>query len=278
MKTLRHYLEYGFLAFIFRGLGALPLDLASFIGSTTARTIGPLLKAHKVALKNLEDCLPDLTPRQRRLIARDMWDNLGRTGAELPHLNGRTIQKRITVTGLEHLPQGQVVFVSAHLGNWELNYLTAHMRGIPLTLVYRRINNPLVEELIASIRRPLCADLIPKGPKNAFRLMRTLKNKQSLAMLIDQKMNDGISVPFFGRPAMTANAPAELALKFGLPIVPVRVVRTRGAHFKFTVYPPLKPGADAQTIMTSLNSMVEAWIRETPDQWFWVHRRWGKQS
>ncbi len=124
--------------------------------------------------------------------------------------------------------------------------------------------------------------MLPKGGQGAVRLLRAIKNGQSLAMLVDQKMNDGIAVPFFGRDAMTAPAIAEFALRYDMPIIPVRVVRTKGCHFEATVYPPLeyeKTGdeeKDSLIIMTKINALLESWIREHPAQWFWVHKRWPK--
>jgi len=99
-------------------------------------------------------------------------------------------------------------------------------------------------------------------------------------MLVDQKMNNGIAVPFFGRPAMTAPALAQLALRFDCPVVPARVVRLNGAHFQLIVYPPLEVAKtgdrehDTLTLMTQVNTMIEGWIRERPEQWLWLHNRW----
>ena len=122
--------------------------------------------------------------------------------------------------------------------------------------------------------------MFPKGPKGSIKMLRALKEGHSLAMLVDQKMNDGIAVPFFGRDAMTAPAIAEFALRYDMPLIPARVIRTQGAHFKATIYPPLtckKTGdteKDVLTIMTTVNATLESWIRENPEQWFWVHKRW----
>lgn len=286
MKHLRYRLEYAATALIFRGFAALPLDAASWLGGWMARAIGPFLGAQKTARENLERMLPHLTEREIRKILNAMWDNLGRTAAELPHLPGEALHKRVTIEGLEQLapPDQQTIFYSAHMGNWELAAPLAHNRGTRLTVVYRRINNPFVDHLVAAIRGTRCHNQIAKGPKNAFKLIRAFKNGDSVAMLIDQKMNDGIAVPFFGHPAMTPTATADLALQFGLPLVPARIIRTGGAHFRAIVGPALdytptgNREQDVLAIMTRINAQLESWIRETPEQWFWVHRRWPKEG
>ena len=122
--------------------------------------------------------------------------------------------------------------------------------------------------------------LIPKGPTGARKLLKSLKAGKHLAMLVDQKMNDGIPVPFFGRDVMTAPALAELALRYDCPVVPARVVRLKGARFLLKVFPPLeliKTGnhqADVVANMAQVNALIEQWVRETPEQWLWLHNRW----
>ncbi|NBO20251.1 MAG: lauroyl acyltransferase, partial [Proteobacteria bacterium] len=194
MKKLRYWLEYLLLRLVFEGFRTLPLDVASCMGGWMARALGPWLRAHKIARQNLSEMMPELNERQRRFLLNEMWENLGRVAAELPHVPYATIHKRVQLEGAENLPVGKpVLFFSGHLGNWELLYAVPFQRGTAITLVYRRTNNPLVDDLVTAIRATQCTQLVAKGPKNAFKLMRAIKEKQSIALLIDQKMNDGIS-------------------------------------------------------------------------------------
>ena len=130
------------------------------------------------------------------------------------------------------------------------------------------------------LRASRSANLFPKGRHGAVKMARAIKNNEAIAMLIDQKMRLGIPIPFFGRTAMTGTAIAELALRYDMPIIPARCIRTRGAHFEAIVYPPLayeKTGdekRDIENIMIAINNTLEGWIREHPAQWFWVHKRW----
>src|SRR6185437_12707464 len=123
-------------------------------------------------------------------------------------------------------------------------------------------------------------ELIPKGALGSRRAVAALRRGGHLSMLADQKLNDGIAVPFFGRPAMTAPALASLALHYDCAVLPARVERLGGARFRLTIHPPLQMprsgdrAADAAALMAAVNATLESWIRERPEQWFWLHRRW----
>jgi len=283
--NIKHFTEALLLKWVFSAFRTMPLDLASFTGGMIARAIGPFLSAHQTAKKNLKLAYPNLTRDEQYTFLSAMWDNLGRTAAEMPHLPDNLFS-RVEMSGLEHIPKDgkPVLFFSAHLANWELNAPMAFRHGVNLAVIYRHANNPYVDEMIRSLRASQCNDQFAKGPKGGAGLMRALRAKQSIAMLIDQKMNDGIALPFFGHNAMTATAIAELSLRFNLPIIPAHVVRTKGAHFKGYVSPPLayeKTGdkeKDVRTIMLAINRIIEGWIREHPEQWFWVHKRWPKEA
>lgn len=284
MQTIKHLIEAAALYLLFTAFRLLPLDAASYIGGFMARAIGPLLSAHKTASMNLAMVFPAMSPEEKHKILTNMWDNLGRVAAELPHLPGDKLFERVKLNGLETLPPTgkAVIFFSGHIGNWELNYPIAHRRGIPITIIYRQANNPYVDKMIEALRATQSESMLPKGSKGAIRLARAIKDGHSLAMLVDQKMNEGLPVPFFGRDAMTAPAIAEFALRYDMPLIPVRTMRTRDCHFEATVYPPLafeKTGDDEKdklAILTHINALLESWIREHPAQWFWVHKRWPK--
>jgi KDO2-lipid IV(A) lauroyltransferase len=286
MSDLKNRLEAFVVNSLITAFKSLPLDAASFAGGFIARSIGPLLSAHRTAQKNLDMVFPDMRNADKRRILADMWDNLGRTSVELSHIAGNTLYSRMTIAGLENLPKPgeRALFFSGHIGNWELNYSIAFRNGVPVTLIYRQANNPYTDKLITDLRRTQAKDIFPKGMRGAVKLARALKGGDSIALLIDQKMNDGIPVPFFGKEAMTAPAIAEYALRYNAPIIPARVIRTGGVHFDATVYPPLAftPTGDREkdvlALMTLINQTLEGWIREHPGQWFWVHKRWPKSN
>lgn len=289
LKKAKHYIEAGVLHLLFTAFRQFSLDTASFIGGWMARAIGPYLSAHNTAYNNLSQVFPNLSRTEKNKILNKMWDNLGRVTAELSHLHNDYIIKRIKITGAENLPAHDkpAFMFSGHVGNWELLAPVAQLHNRPITAVYREANNSIVDGMIAEIRATRCLNLIPKGQQGAVKIVRAIKNNEAIAMLVDQKMNDGISVPFFSRPAMTAPAIAQLALRYDAPIIPARVIRTTGkkgwgANFEVIIYPPLEykktgdTAKDMQNTMLAINKMLESWIREHPEQWFWVHKRWPK--
>ena len=292
MPFIRRFVVHPIEAFgtflVYAFFHILPLDVASAIGGWLGRTVGPRLSLSDRAVRNLSRVYPDKSQAEIGAIVRGMWDNLGRLAAEFPHLEEfRLYEKggRVEVIGVEHVDQLRDdglpgIFFSAHIGNWEIISLGVTQRGMPLDRVYRAANNRLVEWLYRQGRSAAKGALIPKGMAGVRMLLKSLKDGNHLAIMVDQKMNNGIAVPFMGRPAMTAPALAELALRFGCPVVPGRVRRLKGARFQVEVLPPLDlpdtgdRHADILATMTRVNEIVEAWVRETPEQWLWLHNRW----
>ncbi len=278
--------EAGILALFFAVMGALPIDMASAVGGALGRLVGPLLPVSGRARRNLALALPERSPTEREAILKAMWDNLGRVAAEYPHLPRLRVfdtDGRIEVCGREHLDFAResgrpVIIFGGHLGNWEIATIAAGQYGIEVAKIYRAANNPLVDRMVARLRGG--GDLIPKGAAASRRAFAVLRRGGYVALMIDQKLNDGIPVPFFGVPAMTAPALALLALRFACLVLPARVERLRGARFRLTLYPPLSlptgggREANVRAVMAEVNRILEGWIRERPEQWFWVHSRW----
>ena len=266
----------------------LPLEMASAVGGWLGRTVGPLLPLTNRARRNLARIYPEKSKGEIEVIVRAMWDNLGRVTAEFPHLSEIDVydpQGPVTVVGAEWVDRlrddGKPgFFFSAHFGNWEIISLGATQRGLPLDRVYRAANNRLVEWLYRHGRAAVQGALIPKGPASVRPLLQSLKNGNHLGMMVDQKMNDGIEAPFMGRPAMTATALIDFALRFDCPVVPARVERTHGAHFRLIVGPAMElvrtgdKTADIAANVARMNAIIEGWVRERPGHWLWLHNRW----
>jgi KDO2-lipid IV(A) lauroyltransferase len=220
-----------------------------------------------------------------------MWDNLGRVAAEYPHIGEIAAPESGRIDWVDTAPvramrdQGTAgILVSAHLGNWEVMTAAAIRRGLDMTIIVREPNNPFVRPLIERLRGVAGGVRAPKGLPGAKAALDTLRQGRVLGLLCDQKMNDGIAVPFFGIEAMTPAAPAQLALRFGCPLVPVRVERLGPARFRLSSFDALElpdsgdRQADTVQVMTALNEILEGWIRAKPEEWLWLHRRWPKEA
>ena len=291
-RRARYLAEYALMRAAFALFGALPLDRASALGGWIGQKIGPRLKITDRARKNLSWALPDLSDADRANLVIDMWDHLGRVFAEYPHLgdfhlyNGDDRVEVVGVENVDHLRDDGIggIFVSGHIGNWEIASLSVTQRGLTLVHIYRAANNPWVDRLIEKCRQPIGGRHYPKSARGVRNLLVALKGGEHLAMLVDQKYNEGIPVPFFGRDAMTASTTADLALRFRVPVVPARVERLKGARFRLTLYPPLDlpetgdRDADVRSLMSQINNLFEEWIRARPEQWLWLHRRWPKDD
>lgn len=287
-RRLAHRIEGWGAALLFGLFRALPLDAASALGGALARSIGPRLGVSKRAQTNLRRAMPELGEAELGRIVRDMWDNLGRVVAEYPHLSEFEVYApggRVALVGADDIvanrsPERSYIFFSAHFGNWEIATLAATQAGFEIAGIYRAANNPFVDRLVNEARSVSGSEFLPKGTVAARRAVAAIRDGRHLCMLVDQKMNDGIAVPFFGRNAMTAPALARLALRFDCIVVPVHVERRDGARFRILVDPPIElprsgnAQADTLALMTQVNAAVERWIRQRPGQWFWLHRRW----
>src|SRR5215468_9956909 len=282
-----HHLEAWGAALWFGAFALLPPDWASALGGAIGRLIGPRLGISNRARHNIKRAFPELSESDVAHVVARMWDNLGRVAAEYPHLRSiRVFQPggRVETHGFEHMDRAvaagrRMIIFSGHIANWEIGMLAAVQYGISVAQIYRAANNPVVDRMITSFRGG-GGELIPKGTVAARRAIAVLRRGEHLTMLADQKMNDGISVPFFGRPAMTTAALASLALRFECDVLPARVERLAGARFRLTIFPPLplpRSGdrhADVAALMTQVNQTLEVWIRNRPREWFWLHRRW----
>ena len=288
MKTLRYRLEALAAAALYRLFGMLPRPAASALGGALGRLVGHVLPpVSKTADRNLRRIWPAMPRAARRRLIIGVWDNIGRVAAELPHVHRCRVgseeskpESDIVVTGSAVLEQLRAtgrpaIFVSGHLANWEVFAHAAATCGLPIARVYRAANNPFIEAQIQKSRAHVPGSCIPKGSKGAREILRVLKAGQSVGFLMDQRMSDGETLPFFGLPARTATAPVDLAIRFECPIIPVQCIRLPGSRFQVVVHPPLTATAVTRdACLVQLNQTLEDWIRAHPEQWLWVHNRW----
>ncbi|MGK0296800.1 MAG: KDO2-lipid IV(A) lauroyltransferase [Gammaproteobacteria bacterium] len=289
-KKLRYGIETLLVKSLYILFQLLPIALASSLGGYFAEKIGPGLNRSDVARNNLRRAMPKLDDNHVEKIVSEMWNNIGRTFAEFPHIarmNSENIKSIATLEGSENIVEAASIekgsiYFTGHLANWEIGPRSFSDLGYPVSIVYRKGNNPGLSNIIRRLRSNYLVSSIPKGQSGSREIIRLLKQGKRIGMLVDQKMNDGIRSSFFGIEAMTAPAIARLALKYKYPILPVRVIRIANCKFKVLVSPPLKINntgdveKDVQTIIDEINNIVECWIREYPGQWIWLHNRWPK--
>ncbi|MFN3834503.1 MAG: lysophospholipid acyltransferase family protein [Glycocaulis sp.] len=270
---------------------ALGLERASDTGAAVMGRIGPKLSPHRIARRNMELIFPDASAREIDGLLTAMWDNLGRVAGEIPHLGKLDLTgkgEHVRVEGLDILRAIQreerpILLFGGHFANWEVLVGTVATQVPGCCLVYRHVNNPHIDAKLRARRAAMGGSIFaPKGDAGARIILKSMQETRPVAMMVDQKMNDGIEAPFFGLPAMCASGGARMALRHDAAMIPMSIARTQGPNFVVRIHEPLaKPqaverNAAVTEIMTAMNRFIEARILATPAQWFWVHRRFAK--
>lgn len=289
LQDLNWRLEAAAFQGLFGLLRLMGVERASGFGGKLLRTLGPLTGTHKTVTRNLRIAFPDMGAAERDRLAVDQWEQTGRTFAELAVMDRLTPESgRIDIVGLERLhavrDSGRpVVLISGHLANFEVMAAVIMAAGVPCQVTYRAANNPYVDALIRQSRERYGIKLFaPKGD-GTRELMEGMKRGESIALLVDQKYNQGPEVEFFGQPVNASPGAARMALKFGTVMQPLSVVRLPGVRFRVTAHEPIAvpdtgdKAADVLAGVQAANRFVEDRVREHPVDWFWVHKRWPSQ-
>jgi Kdo2-lipid IVA lauroyltransferase/acyltransferase len=276
---------FGFQA-LFGFLRLLGVERASGLGGWLLRTLGPLTGTQKTVMRNLRIAFPDMPADEREALALAQWDQTGRTFAELAVMDHLTPEGgRVEVVGMERLhalrDSGKpAVLISGHLANFEVMAAVIMASGVPCQVTYRAANNPYVDALIRQSRERYGIRLFaPKGD-GTRELMAGMRRGDSIALLVDQKYNQGPEVEFFGQPVNASPGAARLALKFDTVMLPLSVVRLPGVRFRVTAHEPIvvnqseDKAADTLAGIQAANRFVEDRVKEHPVDWFWVHKRW----
>jgi Kdo2-lipid IVA lauroyltransferase/acyltransferase len=295
LKLKLRYVAEAVPFFMFIGLfRVVGLDAASALGGFIGREIfyrmGGTMKR---ARNNLHAAYPEKDNAEIETIVKEMCDNLGRTVAEYAHFDKFSIageNARIEIAGLDIADRVVAsgkgkLFISGHFANWEVMLIAFAQYGLQGGTVYRPINNVYIDRWMARQRTTHGPkELISKGAQGTRRIFSLLRQKNTVNLLVDQKTNEGLPVPFFGRIAMTTPAPAVLALKTGAIILPVRNERQKGSRFRMTVHEPVEfaptgdHDRDVLALTQKINDVIEEMVRERPSQWLWIHRRWPKDG
>jgi KDO2-lipid IV(A) lauroyltransferase len=278
-----------------RAIRATDRKRMSDLAGALMRRLGPRLPEHRTGRANLASAFPEKSSSEIESILRGVWDNLGRVAAEFSHIDrlqifeppqhgvGDIVYTLDTDEGFQRLRRDgkPALIFAAHLANWELPALIATKFALDTTVLYRRPNISAISDAIIQIRKGSMGALVPTGLDAPFKLARILEGGGHVAMLVDQHYVNGVDVTFFGRRCKANPFIARLARHIDCPIHGTRVVRLPDRHrFRVDLSEAIEPRRDAegaidvQATMQAITSVIEGWVREHPDQWLWLHRRW----
>ena len=285
MKYIKYFFEFLFSIFFFIIFKILGPKVSSKISGKIFEIIGPFFRSKKVIYNNIKRALPEIDENNLKNIENLMWNNYGRIFAEyifLKDFRYGKLASNVQIEGQEILNDikennKQVIFISGHLSNFELMAMFIEKSGINLSAIYRPLNNIFLNGIMENIRkRYICKNQIKKGLAGLKKLIKLKKKNYSTALMIDQRVSEGILSPLFNEKALTTTIPAQLVKKFNIPVVPVYIERINGLKFKITINQPLSFPQDTsqQEITDNLNQILEKFILSKPENWIWSHNRW----
>ena len=285
MKYIKYFFQYLIIKIFFTIFKIVGYSKASNLGEFFGRKVGPLFKSKKVIKENIQNFNPNLNKKLLKKFIEEMWGNYGRIFAEYMFIKDFKLNKlnnHLKVNGIEYLKEIKeknkpVVFVSAHFNNFELMAMEIEKSGVSVGAVYRPLNNVFLNKTMEKIRKNyICKIQIKKGLSGLRDILKIFRNNYSIAMMIDQRVTEGLKINFFNKPAYTTSIPAQLVKKFKCPIVTVHIERKNKIDFELTFSKPIyfENSENLESISKKLNLWLEKMISKNPEQWIWTHNRW----
>ncbi len=285
MIKIKYFIQFITLIFLFFIFKILGLKISSFLSGKLLKLIGPLFRSKKVCLSNLSIAFPKLEPSKKEKIFNDMWINYGKILAEYMFINNfrnSKLSNNIIIENQEELNKIRnasepVIFVSGHFNNFELMAMHLEKSGINLAAIYRPLNNIFLNPVMEIIRKKyICKNQIKKGIAGTKELLKFFKKGSSIALMIDQRVSEGIKCEFFNKQAFTTTIPAQFVQKYNAKIVPIYIERLKNNNFKIKIYKSLQFSKEdsLRDITLELNKILENMIIKNPEQWIWTHGRW----
>jgi Kdo2-lipid IVA lauroyltransferase/acyltransferase len=285
MKIIKYFLQFLIIIIMFSLFKILGLKISSALGGKIFEQIGPLFRSKKLIHSNLKRAFPNISLDNLDKITKLMWNNYGRVFAEYMFIKdfrkGKSA-KKVEIVGQEILENirkenKSVIFISGHLSNFELMAMHIEKSGIKLSAIYRPLNNIFLNKIMERIRKKyICKNQVKKGIGGMKKLIHFKKLKYSTALMIDQRVSQGINSNFFNQKALTTTIPAQLVKKFKIPVVPIFIERINKINFKIVIKNPINFDNDetTQSITDRLNLALEEMIIYKPEHWIWSHNRW----
>ncbi|WP_415294813.1 lysophospholipid acyltransferase family protein [Candidatus Pelagibacter sp. Uisw_113] len=282
MKLIKYFIQFLIISIFFILFKVLGLRMASNFSKIIFSLLGPFFRSKQTINKNILKALPNLSNSEINKISRTMWGNYGRILSEYMFLSEFRFRNNIEIKGqqiLDELKESneQVIFVSGHFNNFELMAMQIEKSGINLAAIYRPLNNKFLNYFMEKIRKKyICKNQIKKGSSGTRQLLSLFKKGSSIALMIDQRVSEGILSKFFKNEALTTTIPAQFVKKFRCKVVPIYIERIKDIDFRLTVHAPINFSEDEtiDTITLKLNSLLERMILQNPGQWIWSHNRW----
>ena len=285
MKSIKYFIQFLIISTLFLIFKILGLSFASYLSGKIISFIGPLFRSKNLIKLNIFMVFLDLSPIEVKKITKKMWNNYGKILAEYIFIKDFRLSKyknNIDIKGHEileriRLSNEPVIFISGHFNNFELMAMQIERSGINLAVVYRPLNNKFLNFIMERIRKKyICKNQIKKGISGTRQLLSFFKSKTSIALMIDQRVTQGIKSNFFKHEAFTTTIPAQFVKKFKCKVVPIYIERIKNTTFKLTVYEPLAYSNQEtiESITLDLNHVLEKLIIKNPEQWIWSHNRW----
>ena len=287
MNNIKYFFQFILIIPLFLFFKLMGLNISSFIGGKLFELIGPLFRSKKIIHSNIKKAIPNINLKDTEKITKQMWNNYGRVFSEymfIKNYRNDLFNSHITIKGqdiLKDLKKNNkpVIFISGHLSNFELMAMTIEKFGIKLAAIYRPLNNHFLNILMERIRKKyICKHQVKKGIGGLREIVKLNRIGFSTALMIDQRVSQGIKSNFFNQPAFTTTIPAQLVKKYNCPIVPLFIERFEGTKFKITIQKPIyfSKKESEKEITEKLNIMLEKMILIKPGQWIWSHNRWKK--
>ena len=282
MKNIKYFFQFLIIITLFLIYKTLGLRYSSILSAQIFKILGPIFRSRKISHKNLITAFPELNKIQRNKILKKMWLNYGRIFAEYLFIKDIKSSNNLIVENQEILEKIKkeskpVIFVSGHFNNFELMAMHIEKSGIDLAAIYRPLNNIFLNPIMEKIRKKyICKKQIKKGISGTKEMLQNFKNGSSIALMIDQRVSQGIRSNFFNKEALTTTIPAQFVKKFNTKVVPIYIERTKNNNFKLKIYKPLEfeNNDSLEKITLDLNKILEKMIINNPDQWIWTHNRW----
>ena len=285
MKYIKYFLQFLLTIFSFCIFKILGPNLSSHISGKIFQLIGPFFRSKQIIHENIKRAIPHIDSKNLENITRMMWNSYGRLFAEYMFIKDfrlGKLGKKIQIEGQEILDEikkskKQVIFISGHFSNFELMAMYLEKTGIKLSAIYRPLNNIFLNNIMEGIREKfICKYQIKKGIGGLKKLISLKKNNFSTALMIDQRVSEGVLSNLFNQKALTTTIPAQLVKKFNIPVVPVYIQRIKGLNFKISIHDPINFSKETsiEDITFKLNQILGTMILKKPEQWIWSHNRW----